>query len=94
MPIYVASSPGTKQAPPAPKLSFFDQVLVSLGLADPPAAPSYSGNPNVPVWIDVHHALYYCPGADLYGKTPQGKIASQHDAQLDQFEPASRKVCD
>jgi len=48
----------------------------------------------VPVWIDVHHALYYCPGADLYGKTPQGKIASQHDAQLDQFEPASRKVCD
>ena len=86
--------PKKKQAPPAPKLSFFDQVLVSLGLADPPATPSYSGNPNVPVWIDVHHALYYCPGADLYGKTPQGKIASQHDAQLDQFEPASRKVCD
>jgi len=86
--------PKKKQAPPAPKLSFFDQVMVSLGLADPPPAPSYSGNPNVPVWIDVHHALYYCPGADLYGKTPQGKIASQHDAQLDQFEPASRKVCD
>ena len=86
--------PKKKQAPPAPKLSFFDQVLVSLGLADPPAVPSYSGNPNVPVWIDVHTALYYCPGADLYGKTQQGRIASQHDAQLDQFEPASRKVCD
>ena len=88
------AKPKRKQAPPPPKISFFDQVLVSLGLADPPPAPSYSGNPNVPVWIDVHTALYYCPGADLYGKTPQGKIASQHDAQLDQFEPASRKVCD
>jgi hypothetical protein len=88
------AKPKRKQAPPPPKLSFFDQILVSLGLADPPPAPSYTGNPSVPVWIDVHTALYYCPGADLYGKTPQGKIASQHDAQLDQFEPASRKVCE
>jgi GAF domain-containing protein len=86
--------PKRKQAPPPPKLSFFDQVLVGLGLADPPPAPTYTGNPDVPVWIDVHTALYYCPGADLYGKTPQGKIASQRDAQMDQFEPASRKVCD
>jgi GAF domain-containing protein len=83
-----------RKAPAQPKLSFFEQMLVNMGLAEPPPAPSYSGNPNIPVWIDVHTALYYCPGTDLYGKTPQGRIASQHDAQLDQFEPASRKVCD
>jgi hypothetical protein len=88
------AKPKRRQAPPQPKLSMFEEFLVSVGLAEPPPAPSYSGNPNIPVWVDVHTALYYCPGSDLYGKTPQGKIASQHDAQLDQFEPASRKVCD
>jgi len=83
-----------RKAPPPPKLSFFEQLLVSLGLAEPPAAPSYAGNPDVPVWVDIHTALYYCPGAEQYGKTPQGRIASQHDAQMDQFEPAFRKVCE
>jgi hypothetical protein len=88
------AKPKKKQAPSAPKLSMWEEFLVNVGIAEPPSAPSYSGNPNIPVWVDVHTALYYCPGSDLYGKTPQGKIASQHDAQLDQFEPASRKVCD
>jgi GAF domain-containing protein len=87
------AKPKRKQ-PPAPQLSFFEELLVDLGLAEAPSAPSYSGNPNVPVWVDVHTALYYCPGSDLYGKTSQGKIASQRDAQQDQFEPASHKVCD
>lgn len=87
------AKPKRRQAPPQPQLTMFEQFLVSVGLAEPPSAPSYSGNPNIPVWVDVHTALYYCPGSDLYGKTPQGKIASQHDAQIDQFEPASRKVC-
>jgi hypothetical protein len=45
------------------------------------------------VWIDPHTALYYCPGSELYGKTAKGKFASQQDAQLDQFEPASRRAC-
>jgi hypothetical protein len=84
--------PNRKPAPP--KLSFFDQMLVDMGLAEPPPAPSYSGNPDVPVWLDVQSAVYYCPGSDLYGKTPEGRIASQRDAQQDQFEPASRKVCE
>lgn len=86
--------PKKRQAPAPPKLTAWEEFMVNLGLAEPPPAPSYSGNPDIPVWVDVHTALYYCPGSDLYGKTPQGKIASQHDAQLDQFEPASRKVCD
>jgi hypothetical protein len=90
----VAPKKPSRKALPAPKLSFFDQMLVDMGLAEPPQAPSYSGNPDIPVWIDVQSAVYYCPGSDLYGKTPQGRIASQRDAQQDQFEPASRKVCD
>lgn len=96
-PATAAASPAVKakrKAPEPPKLSLFDQMLVSLGLAEAPSAPSYAGNPDVPVWVDIHTALYYCPGSELYGKTPQGRIASQRDAQLEQFEPASRRVCD
>ena len=76
-------------------LSVFDKLLISLGLAEAPEAPEYKykGNPNTQVWIDPHTALYYCPGSELYGKTPKGKFASQQDAQLDQFEPASRRAC-
>ena len=82
--------------PPAPDadLSLFDRMLISLGLAEAPPAPEYKGNPNTQVWVDLHTALYYCPGADLYGKTPKGKLTSQRDAQLDQFQPAYRKACD
>lgn len=76
------------------ELSLFDKMLISMGLADPPEAPQDKGNPYTQVWVDLHTALYYCPGADLYGKTPKGKYASQRDAQLDQFEPAYRKNCD
>jgi putative methionine-R-sulfoxide reductase with GAF domain len=80
---------------PAPDsdLSLFDRMLIGLGLAEAPEAPESNGNPNTQVWVDLQTALYYCPGADLYGKTPKGKFASQRDAQLDQFEPASRKAC-
>jgi len=88
------AKPKRKQAPAPPKLSMLDQFLVNIGLAEPPPSPSNNGNPDIPVWVDIHTALYYCPGSDLYGKTAQGKIASQRDAQMDQFEPASRKVCE
>jgi hypothetical protein len=75
-------------------LSMFDKLLISLGLAEAPEAPEYKGNPDTQVWIDLHTALYYCPGSDLYGKTPKGRFSTQRDAQLDQFEPASRRACD
>jgi putative methionine-R-sulfoxide reductase with GAF domain len=79
---------------PAADLSWFDHMLISLGLAEAPAPPESKGNPDTQVWVDLHTALYYCPGADLYGKTPKGKFTSQRDAQLDSFGPASGRPCD
>jgi putative methionine-R-sulfoxide reductase with GAF domain len=89
-----ASGASTRRKPADADLSMFDKLLIDFGLAEAPETPEYRGNPNTQVWIDLHTALYYCPGSDLYGKTPKGKFSSQHDAQLDQFESASRKACD
>ena len=79
--------------PPEADLSLFDRMLIQLGLAEPPDTPEDKGNPSVQVWVDTHTALYYCPGADLYGKTAKGKLTTQREAQLDQFQPAYRKAC-
>ena len=89
-----AAATGHHKPNPEADLSIFDRMLISLGLAEAPPTPEYKGNPDTQVWVDLHTALYYCPGADLYGKTPKGKFTSQRDAQLDQFEPAYRKTCD
>jgi hypothetical protein len=75
-------------------LSLFDKFLISIGLAEAPEAPEYKGNPDTQVWVDLQTALYYCPGTDLYGKTAKGKLTSQRQAQMDQFEPAKLKACD
>ena len=88
------SYPTQSKTPPQPSLSLFERMLVSLGVAEAPPAPVYLGNPNVRVWVDLHTALYYCPGSELYGKTPGGKFTTQRDAQMDQFEPAARKNCE
>lgn len=84
-----------KSAPQAPDndLSVTDKWLIRLGLAEAPEPPQDKGNPDIQVWEDLHTALYYCAGSDQFGKTPNGKIATQRDAQLDQFEPANRKPC-
>jgi GAF domain-containing protein len=81
------------QAPPQPNLTLFEKLLINLGLAEAPPAPANLGNPEAQVWVDVHTALYHCPGSDLYGKTADGRFTTQKDAQQDQFEPANRKVC-
>jgi len=86
-----ANAPHNKS--PDADLSAFDRMLISLGLAEAPEPPADKGNPSTQVWVDLHTALYYCPGADMYGKTPSGKYATQREAQLDSFEPAYRKVC-
>jgi putative methionine-R-sulfoxide reductase with GAF domain len=88
------STDAHKQPAPDADVSTFDKLLISLGLAEAPQPPEYKGNPDTQVWIDLQTALYYCPGSDLYGKTPKGRLASQRDAQLDQFEPSNRKPCD
>ncbi len=88
------SYPAQSKTPPQPSLSLFEKMLVSLGLAEAPPAPVSLGNPKIRVWVDLHTALYYCPGSELYGKTPGGKFTTQRDAQMDQFEPAARKNCE
>ncbi|HEX8814671.1 MAG TPA: GAF domain-containing protein [Terriglobales bacterium] len=76
-----------------PQLTLFEKILVALDLAEPPTSAAYAGNPDTMVWVDFRTALYYCPGADLYGKTDDGKFTTQRDAQIDQFQPAERKSC-
>ena len=65
-----------------------------MGLAEAPEPPEYKGNPDIQVWVDLHTALYYCAGSDLYNKTAKGKLTRQRDAQLDHFEAANRKPCE
>jgi hypothetical protein len=91
----VPGSTNRRKAPaPDTDLSTFDKLLIGLGLAEAPTPPEYKGNPETQVWIDLQTALYYCPGSDLYSKTTKGRLSSQRDAQLDQFEPANRRPCD
>jgi GAF domain-containing protein/ribosomal protein L37E len=82
-----------KKAAPDADLSLFDRMLIKLGLAEAPEPAEDMGNPGVQVWVDQRTALYYCPGTDLYGKTPKGRFTTQREAQLDEFEPAYRKAC-
>jgi len=77
-----------------PRLDPWQRVLVKLGIAEAPAPQvHYQGDPDIQVWVDPHTALYYCAGEDLYGKTPDGRLTTQRDAQADHFEPANRAAC-
>ncbi len=77
------------------QLSAIEQLMVNMGIAEAPPVPQeYHGNPNTNVWVDMRTGLYYCPGAELYGKSKDGKVTSQLDAQRDQFQPSTLKPCD
>jgi hypothetical protein len=92
--VWVLSATPAGAAQRKPRLSAWEKALVSLGLADPPEPAPRRGNPNIQVWVDPKTALYYCVGEDLYGKAPGGHATTQREAQMDQYEPASRAGCE
>jgi hypothetical protein len=93
--IWVLSATPASGAARKPRLRPWERALVSMGLAEAPElTPPRRGNPNIQVWVDPKTALYYCVGEEGYGKTAGGHVATQREAQLDQFEPASRAACD
>ena len=69
-----ATAAAHRKPNPEADLSMFDRMLISLGLAEAPPAPEYKGNPDTQVWVDLHTALYYCPGARFVRQDPKGKI--------------------
>jgi hypothetical protein len=77
-----------------PRLRLWERALVSLGLAEAPEPPPRRGNPAIQVWVDPRTALYYCSGEEPYGKTPGGRVTTQGEAQMDQFEPSGRAPCE
>jgi hypothetical protein len=82
-------------SPATPQLTALEKLLVATGLAEAPEVPQvYLGNPDTQVWLDVHTALYYCPGSALYGKTNGGRLAPQRSSQQDHFDPASGRACE
>src|SRR5882672_6314051 len=92
--IWVLSATPAAGAQRKPRLRPWERSLVSLGLADAPDPPPRRGNPNIQVWVDPKTALYYCVGEELYGKAAGGHATTQREAQMDQFEPASRAACE
>ena len=73
----------------------WERALITLGIAEAPApAVHLQGDPGIQVWVDPHTALYYCPGEEQYGKTADGRVSNQREAQIDRFEPASRSACE
>jgi hypothetical protein len=92
--IWVLSATPAPGAQRKPRLRLWERALISVGLAEAPEAPARRGNPSISVWVDPKTALYYCAGEELYAKAPGGHLATQREAQLDQFEPAGRVPCE
>jgi hypothetical protein len=82
-------------APQRAALGPWERALVTIGIAEAPAPLVHlRGDPGITVWVDPHSALYYCPGEEQYGKTADGRLSPQREAQMDRFEPAGRSACE
>jgi hypothetical protein len=76
-------------------IHYVPQAAAALHLTAPAAqavVPA-GANAQIRVWVDLKTGLYYCPGADSYGRTRSGRYLNQADARLGSFEPAERKEC-
>ena len=81
--------------PSSQHLTLFESMLVQLGLAEVPEHQTIvQPKPNVKVWVDTHTALYYCQGAELYGKTPGGRFSTQGIALQERFDSANGSPCE
>ena len=76
-------------------IHYFPQVAAVLHLSSPakPAALPSGASGQITVWVDLNTGLYYCPGADYYGRTRGGRYVKQADARQGNFEPAGRREC-
>jgi hypothetical protein len=92
--LWVLAATPTPGAHRKPRLRPWERALIAVGLAEAPEPPPRRGDPNIQVWVDPKTALYYCAGEELYGKAPGGHIATQREAQMDQFQPAGRAACE
>jgi hypothetical protein len=82
-------------SPQPAALGLWDRALIAIGIAEAPVpAVHLQGDPGLEVWVDPHTALYYCPGEEPYGKTADGRLTSQREAQMESFEPAGRLACE
>jgi hypothetical protein len=78
-----------------PSLGLWERTLIAMGIAEAPDPVVHlQGDPAIKVWVDPHSAVYYCPGEEQYGKTTDGRLSTQHEAQTDHFEPAGRDACE
>jgi hypothetical protein len=66
---------------------------LTTGLAQPMPNYANDGKVDTQVWVDIKNGLYYCPGAELYSRTPAGRFTTQRVAQLEHFTSANRELC-